>query len=160
MAPKSQLTSELLQGALINTDKTMAYPFYVYFRNQEGTIDQGPTRIGDPISLTGQAASIGTTPVTSETLTAGLYRLTYYIRITTADGVSSSVRLNMAWVDGSATCTHSFLDVTGDTTGTTESETRMVDISAPPITFTVTYVSNTPGAMQYKLLIALESVAA
>lgn len=159
MAPQSHLTSELLQGPLVNPDRTMAYPFYVYFRNGEEQADQGPTRIGTPVSLENQSTSIGTTAITGEAITAGLYRVTYYARITIADGVSSSLTVNISWDDGAATCTHSFTAITGDTTTTTGSESYMVLIDAPPISYSTTYASNTPGAMKYKLSVVLESIA-
>lgn len=156
---RSELTSELLQGPLVNPDKTMAFPFYVYFRDQQDANDQGPSRVGTPIALVNQSGNIGTTPATDATLTAGLYRVTYYARIMVADGVSSSLTVTITWDDGGVTCSHQFAAITGDTTSTTGSESYMVLIDAPPITFTTAYASNTPGAMQYKLSISVEAVA-
>ncbi len=159
MPPRSQLTAQLLQGPVVDEQRRLMYPFYVYLRDNEQTALLGPTRIGTPIALTGQNTSLSTAAVTSETLTAGLYRVTYYARITAVDLVSSSLTVSIAWDDGIVSCTHAFAAITGNTISTTGSESYMVRIDTPPITFTTTYVSNTPGAMTYALSIALEAVA-
>ncbi len=159
MPERSQLTSQLLQGPVVDQDRRLMYPFYVYLRDNEQTALLGPTRIGTPIALTGQNTSLSTTAVTSETITAGLYRVTYYARITSADLVSSSLTVSLAWDDGIVSCTHNFTAITGNTISTTGSESYMVRIDTPPITFTTVYASNTPGAMQYALSLVIEAVA-
>lgn len=157
--PRSQLTSELLQGPMVDEQRRMSYPFYVYFRGADQEANQGPLRIGTPIALVGQNASIGATAITSETLTAGLYQIIYYARITSAAPTTSSLTVNIAWDDGIVSCPHSFTPITGNTISTTGSESYMVLIDSPPITFSTTYASNTAGTMQYSLHIALIAIA-
>ncbi len=159
MPQRSQLTAQLLQGPVVDEQRRLMYPFYVYLRDNEQAQLQGPTRLGTPIALTGQNTSLGTMAVTSETLTAGLYRITYYARITAADATSSSLTVSIAWDDGIVSCTHAFTAITGNTISTTGSESYMVRIDTPPITFTTVYASNTPGAMQYALSLVIEAVA-
>jgi len=155
---ETQLTSALLQEDLVEGRK-LSTRWYVYFRGQNQLVDQGPTRIGTPIELASQDTSIGVTPITSETLTAGLYRVTYYLRVTTPDGVASSVRVNLAWDDQGVSCTHNFTALTNDTVTLPASESFLLHLTAPPLTYTTTYSSNTPAKMKYSLTIVLEAVA-
>lgn len=155
----SQLTSQLLQGPVVDEQRKLTYPFYVYFRGKEQVSNQGPNRIGTPIALSAQNAAIDITQVTSETLTAGLYRVTYYARITSAAPISSSLTVNIFWDDGIVTCSKSFTTITGNTISTTGSESYMVQIDTPPLTFSTTYASNTAGSMQYSLSIVLEAIS-
>ncbi len=159
MAVTTQITSALLNEPFVGNDQRMTYRWYTYFRGQGQLIDQGPTRIGSPIALANQSTSIGTTSITSETLTAGLYRVTYYLRVTTPDGVTSSIRLNLAWDDTGVSCTHNFTALTNDTVTLPASESFMLNLSQPPLSYSTTYASNTPAKMRYSLEIVLESVA-
>lgn len=111
------------------------------------------------VALTGQSASIGTTPIPLPSLATGLYRLTYYARITTADAVSSSLTVTLTWTDGGVSPSFSGAAMTGNTTTTAQSGSAMVQIdAASPISYSTTYASNTPAAMQYRLTILVEAV--
>ena len=111
------------------------------------------------VSLTAQNASLGTTPIPLPSLATGLYRLTYYARITTVDAVNSSLTVTLSWTDGAVACSLSGAAMTGNTTATVQSSTAMIQIdAASPISYATTYASNTPGAMKYKLLILVEAV--
>ena len=111
------------------------------------------------VSLVAQSASIGTTPIPLPALATGVYRVTYYTRITTADAVSSSLTITLSWTDGAVTCSLSGAALTTNTTATVQSSTAMVSIDASsPISYSVTYASNTPGAMKFKLIMLVEAV--
>ena len=62
----------------------------VWLRNLTTTVNDAPVRI-QTVSVSGQAASISTTSIPASSLSAGLYRVTWYLRITTAAATSSSV---------------------------------------------------------------------
>ncbi len=156
---RAQLTSQLLQGPMVDQQQKMTYPYYVYFRGFDQQANQGPTRIGTPVTKDGQNASIGLTTITSETLTAGLYRVTYYARITSADAISSSLTVNLFWDDGIISCSKTFTAITGNTISTTGSESYMFLIDIPPVSYSTTYASNTPGSMQYSLRVVIEAMA-
>lgn len=156
--PNTQLTSALLQEDLI-AGKKLAPRWYIFFRGLTQTVDQGPTRVGNPVELASQDTSIGVTPITSETLSAGLYRVTYYLRVTTADGTSSSIQLSLAWDDTGVSCTHAFTALTNDTVTLPASESFTLNLTQPPLTYSTTYASNTPAKMKYALSIVLESMA-
>ena len=57
-----------------------------------------------PVSLTAQGASIGVTAIPTSSLASGLYRVSYYCRITTAAGVSSSLIVTFSFTDGGVAC--------------------------------------------------------
>ena len=73
-----------------------------YFGHQTALSEKFSARVAN-VSLTNQSTSIGATDMTDGTLSAGLYRLTYYFRITTVDSIGSDVQLVIDWQDGSQT---------------------------------------------------------
>lgn len=112
-----------------------------------------------PVSLTAQHAAISTTAIPLPVLSGGTYRLAYYLRITTADAVSSRVTVTLGWTDGTIVCAASGAAVTGNTTSTFQSGTVTVNADASTaLTYSTAYTSNTPGQMQYKLTIAVEQI--
>ena len=131
----------------------------VWFRNLTNTVDDAPSRI-QTVSLVGQSASIGTTSIPSTTLTAGLYRVTWYLRISTAAGTSSSVTVTLGWTDDTVTMSVSGAAVTGNTTATSQTQTSLLAVdNASPVTYATTYSSSGSPAMQYALDITLEAVS-
>ena len=108
-------------------------------------------------SLTGQSASIGATDVTDGTLSSGLYRVSYYFRVTTAAAVTSSIEIDISWLDGLATIAFAGAAEAGNTTSTYQSGAFPIHIDAgSPVTYATTYASNPASAMQYSLYVALE----
>src|SRR5436190_23065190 len=59
------------------------------------------------VSLTDQSAAISPTAVSVPAIAAGLYRLTWALRITRAATVSSSVTVTFGWTDGAVAVTAS-----------------------------------------------------
>lgn len=111
------------------------------------------------VSLTGQSASIGTTPIPLPALATGLYRVTYYTRITTVDPVSSSLIISVSWTESTLALSSSGPALTGNLVTSLQSGTLMVQSdAAAPISYATTYVSNTPGTMKYRLTLLVEAV--
>lgn len=109
-------------------------------------------------TVTGGAASIGTTTLVESI--EGLYRVTYYARITAAAGVSSSLTVGISWTESGVSLTHSFTAITGNTITTTGSESYMVRADGGTIiSYNTVYASNPAAAMTYSLEIAVELVA-
>jgi len=110
-------------------------------------------------SLTGQAASIGATALDLGSVSAGLYRVTYYTRITQAATTSSSLTVSFAWTD-TASMSTSFAAITGNSITTFQSDSLMVYIdNASPITYSTTYASTGATPMQYSLRITTERMS-
>ena len=130
----------------------------VWLRNLTTTVNDAPVRI-QTVSVSGQAASIGTTSIPASSLSAGLYRVTWYLRITTAAATSSSVTVSLGWTDDTVTMSLSGAAVTGNTTTTSQTGTALLSVdNASPVTYATTYVSVGATPMQYTLDLTLEVV--
>ena len=93
------------------------------------------------------------------TTVEGWYRVSYYMRKTAADGVSSSLTMTLGWTDHGTALTQSFAALTLDTTGAFQSGSILVYCDAySGITFAVAYASNTPGLMAYMSNVTVEQL--
>jgi hypothetical protein len=110
------------------------------------------------LSRSNQTAALVTTSVV--TLTAGgRYRLSYYLRKTIADGVSSSAAVTFGWSDTAVALTEAFAALTTDTSAAHQSGSILVNADASTdITVAVAYASNTPGQMAYSITVTVEPV--
>ena len=132
----------------------------VWLRNLTNTVNDAPVRI-QTVSLANQAASIGTTSIPSVPLSTGLYRVTWYLRITTAAATSSSLTVSFGWTDHTVTMSLSGAAVTGNTTTTSQTGTALLSAdNASPVTYATSYTSVGTPAMQYALNLILEAVSA
>ena len=132
----------------------------VWLRNLTNTVNDAPVRI-QTVSLSNQAASIGTTSIPSMPLSTGLYRVTWYLRITTAAATSSSLTVSFGWTDHTVTMSLSGAAVTGNTTITSQTGTALLSAdNASPVTYATSYTSVGTPAMQYALNLILEAVSA
>ena len=111
------------------------------------------------VSLTNQSASIGVTPIPLPSLATGLFRITWYLRKTTADGVSSSIQLTISWTESSQALSISGAALATDAVTAVQSNSIMVlTDAASPISYSTTYASNTPATMKYRLTVLVEAV--
>jgi hypothetical protein len=147
------------QGQKDPQEGFVANPWERWFAAIAEVQSRNPVRLVAPISLTGQSASIvGTTIAPNQTI-AGLYRLSYYTRITTVDAVSSSLTITLGWTDHAQALTNAFSAITGNTVSTFQNGRQEVYLDAnTPILYATTYVSNTPGQMKYQLYVMIEAV--
>jgi hypothetical protein len=115
--------------------------------------------ISNTVSLTAQGASIAPTDYSGGGLSAGLYRLTYYTRITRAATTSSSLTVTLGWTESTVSLTISGSAITGNTVTTGQSGTIMVRIdAASPVTYSTTYASVGGVSMQYRTDFVLEQL--
>lgn len=135
-------------------------PWVEYFNSLVLTQSASPVRI-DSVSLSAQGASIAATDMASVPLAAGIYRVSYYVRITQAATTSSSLTVTLDWTDGGVSPSFSGAAITGNTTTTFQSETQLIAIdSVSPVRYSTTYASVGGTPMLYKLEITLEKVLA
>lgn len=121
-------------------------------------VQQAP-ELRTAVVLTGQHAAIGATPLPLASVTAGRYRISFYSRITTPDGVSSALTITLGWSDGGIACTQSGAAMTGNSVTTTQSGSLMIQSDAnAPINYSVAYASNTPAAMVFRLSLVCEGL--
>lgn len=124
-------------------------------------IEQTPTVFGTtpPLSVTGQTAAIALTALPLGEVTTGVYRVSVYLRITSPDGVSSSVTPQISFPDNGVTCTMTGDALVSDAIDEPGSTVFIASVDAPgPISFGTLYVSNTPNAAVYKAVVLVERV--
>lgn len=106
--------------------------------------------------LAAQGAAVTTTPVLANAV-AGLYRVTYYVRVSRAASTSSSVQVTLGWTDGGVAQTFVGTALTGNTTATQESRSVLVRAdNATNITVAVAYASVGATSMLYEVATLVE----
>ena len=116
-----------------------------------------PQWLGE-VTLEDQAASISGRPiVVVGRLQSGIYRVSYYARITQAAGTSSSLTVQFRWTDGGVPQTQTAAALTGNTTATIQQDRLMVRVDRDTsIVVDATYASVGSPSMQFRLNLALE----
>lgn len=134
-------------------------PWMIWFRNLRDDVSAAPIRGANPVTVTGKTAAIGTTPIPSDPLSAGLYRVTTFLRVTTAATVSSSVGVVIGFTSGGVACQFTGALLTANLANQPQSLTWLLKIdNASPITYATSYASNVAG-MTYELSVTLETVS-
>ena len=111
------------------------------------------------VSLTAQTAAIAATTIPILTVTAGLYRVSYTLRVTTAAGVTSSVQLTIGWTAGTVAQTEVGANVNGNTTASHDEGCFLLRAdNATTLTYSTAYASNAANAMNYSLDIRVEQL--
>lgn len=145
-----------LNVAIVERDGTITE----FFRERWEELRVGATTspfVGE-FSADAQTAALATTAVHT-TIGSGRYRISYYIRKTTADGVSSSLTVTLGWIDGGVTLTETFTALTTDAITAQQSGSKVVESDGnADLTIAVAYASNTPGAMTWKLDAVVEQL--
>ena len=134
-------------------------PWIPFFTNQNQVIQSVSQVLTPTVELTDQSASIGLTAIPTNTLSAGVYRVSYYVRVTQAAGTSSSIIVTLSWTDGGVSCGMSSAALTGNLTSTVGTGTAVTEIDASsPISYSTTYASVGAPVMKYKLTVILETL--
>lgn len=114
--------------------------------------------LGNGYTASGLTAALSSAALQTTTV-GGLYRVTYYMRKTVADGVSSSLTFTWHWTENGVPLSDSDAALTTDTTGAVKSGTRLFYCdSSVGITFDVAYASNTQAKMTYEIWVRIEQV--
>jgi hypothetical protein len=113
--------------------------------------------VAKSIQRPNQAAAIGATSLSQGS--AGLYRVSWFVRITQAATVSSSLTVTIAHTDGGVNVSQAGAAVGGNTITTLQSGIVMVRAdAATAITFAVAYTSAGATPMLYTITVAIETV--
>jgi hypothetical protein len=140
--------------------RKVAQTWIEYFASRDQAIDRAPSR-AQTVTITGQGASIGVTPIPGAALAEGLYRASYHVRVTRAATTSSSITPAITFTSGGVSCTHTGTAVTGNTTGSVGSGTFLLKIdSSTPVSYSAVYASVGGTSMQFELSITLERIDA
>lgn len=73
----------------------LTQPWIDFMTGQQQRIDQSPVRVSS-VSVPTMSASVGLTDITNGTLSAGLYRLSYFLHVTVGD-FGASVAVTLDW---------------------------------------------------------------
>lgn len=153
--PKYPLETEQRTGKLTNAFTTVFIAWLIALMTRV----QNTSNIFAIVSVTGQSASIGATAINPDTLAAGLYRVTFYARVTTPASVSSSLSVSFGWTENGVSCSASSAPATGNTTSTADSNTILVRSDGSTLlTFSTTYASVGGTPMQYRLDVVAERI--
>ena len=128
-----------------------------YFSQQAQVIAQGSTRINS-VALSDEDATIAATDITSGSVSAGLYRMTYFAQITQAATSSSSLEVTFDFTSFGQSLTKTFAAVTGNTVADWDSGSVLMNVDGAPIRYSTTYASSGATVMQYYLYVLLEQI--
>lgn len=135
---------------------TMSDAWVDYMSRLVQTVQQSSTRIASTSALD-QQFDISPNDVSNGVLKEGLYRITYYARITQAAGVSSSLEVSVSWNDGGVAQLQTGAAIVGNTPDTVQSATYLIHIdSASPVRYSTSYVSVGVPNMEYRIDVVLE----
>lgn len=157
----SNATPLPVQDRLTDANGRITLPWLEFLTAQGASINQSAARV-TTVRLANRTASIGTTPIPSPSLSAGLYRVSVYARITRAASVSSSLIVTVGWTELGLSLLDPWPAVTGNTvTSVLTSPPKVVQIDgATPVSYATTYVSVGGTTMEYELMIVLERIDA
>lgn len=129
-----------------------------WFLALHNAVDATAQRIGRAVGLSTQSASLAAATVVPVPAT-GLYRVTYYARITRAATASSSLTVTVRWTDGGVALSLPGAALTGNTTATFQTVTFLLQADqGTNITVETAYSSTGATTMQYTLSARVEAV--
>jgi hypothetical protein len=138
--------------------KYMSEDFNNWLLELTTRLNASPESVGDSISVSASAASIASTAAFVP-LGAGMFRVSYYVRVVQAGTVSSSIQVSIGSTDEGISCTQSSAAATGNTTATVLSGSFVVrSDQAAAITYATTYASVGATAMNYDLIVTVEQI--
>lgn len=133
-------------------------PFLIFMRGLTQAVDAAPAGF-ETVVYTDQAAAISTTAFpTDGELSAGIYRVSWAVKVMTPAGVSSDVQVTISWTWGGVT--QQWVGTLRNGNLTTTYDLSSVPLlfcdASSPITFAVAYNSNPAAAMVYAAYFKLE----
>ncbi len=135
----------------------LTQPWQVWLRGVTDALNAGP-QVQSSVTGTPTGGSISTTTLLADTGSAGVFRVSWFLRITQAATTSSSVAVSVGFTDGVA-LTISGSAVTGNTTTTIQQQTVLVRCDAnSALTCSTTYSSVGATSMQYAVSVVVERV--
>jgi len=153
------LAPYLEQDEVVEENRKLTRPWSDWFQAFVDAVNAAPST-KSAVALTAKAASIAATDLTDGTYPAGVYRVSYYARITQAATTSSSLTVTIDWTDGAVNPSQAGAAMTGNTTTTVQSGSVLLrSDKAAAINYATTYASVGATPMQYRLDVTLERMA-
>ena len=120
-------------------------------------VNQSPYRVQDAEVLPGVAASASGTLGGDQI--AGLYRVSFYLEAVGIDPVSQSLTVTIGWTHNGKALTRTLAVLAGaplTIVSTLGGVTSIVIDAGTPISYTLTYASNTPGTGTFDVVLSAE----
>lgn len=143
--------------AIVNEDRSITDFFRLRWQDLITAFTTTPTVA--TVQQLAQGASIATVAAYT-TLSPGKYRVSYYLRKTTADGAGSALTFTWGWTETGIPLTESAAALLTDTTAAEQSGSKVVYADgATDLTFAVVYASTTPLFMKFRVDVVVEKLA-
>jgi hypothetical protein len=147
-----------LRSRLVDTAGLMTREFNNWLRGLTSAVNMTATQTVQPIVLENLSAALGTS-VLLPFAPAGVYRLSYTLRINQAATVSSSVTMRFHWFAGGLSQTFSAPALTTNSTTTPQSDAVLVQVDPGSlISYSTLYASVGGTPMLYNLAVTCESL--
>jgi hypothetical protein len=145
---------------VVKPDRFLTEAWERWFDQLQIIIEASVVRIAS-VNITAGTGIIIPTDLSDGGLDSGLYRVSYYARITTPATVNSSLTISFTWTDGGVTQAFAGAAIVGNTTTSYESDTQLIHVDAlSPVQYAAAYASVGIQSMEFALYITLEEVQA
>lgn len=159
LLPPLPMEAPILQiGPDGKTSDYLSADWYQTFFAMAQRLNASSQVINNPVTrLVNQEASISPVSLPIGAVPDGVYRLSWYARITRAASTSSSLTVTFQWSDTGVAISGGGAAITGNTTTTVQSGVATVNAdSDTPISYSTTYASVGGTTMQYSLVLLAE----
>jgi hypothetical protein len=120
---------------------------------------QAAAAVVGSLSITGRSSAVVATPLNTNGLTDGFYKVTFYLRISRPASVSSSAQIVIGWTDGGVALSTTGTLLNGNTTATLQSGIVTIKVDqGTDVTVGVNYASVGGTSMQFAIEARLERV--
>lgn len=147
-----------LGDPVVGPNRRMTQPWIDWFGPVLQDLDNAPARVMS-VALEDQEASIAAQPMGAG-LSSGLYRVSWYARITRAGTVSSGLTVTIGFEESSVVLSTAGALINGNTTATIQSGSVLLRCDGGSLTYATTYASAGATTMQYRLDLIVEQVRA
>lgn len=154
----TNLSPPPLDTPIVDKLRLLTKTWNAYYLDRDQRIQAG-SQLLQTVTLTGQSGAIGTTPFALGTVAAGLYRVSYHAKVTTAASTSSSLIVSVTYTRGGFTCVQAGAALIGNTTTTVDSASFLLRAdAATAISYSTTYLSVGGTALTYEVDLIVQSV--
>ena len=134
-------------GVSLEANRLMSRPWVAWLSDMVDRLDASPARVAN-VSLTAKTASISATAFDRASKDAGMYRIGYFARITTAATTSSSLTVTMSGTNGGVAVSFAGSAMTANSTATVQSGNIYLQAdAATDIKYATTHASSGGTAM-------------
>lgn len=129
-----------------------------YIRTLISLLNVAPGVVAQAFAYT-QSAAVPSTPIPGPALTAGFYRVSYFLRCVQAAGVSSAFQVTFSFLQGAVPLTKVGTNVNGNTTASFDQGTFFFKIDSPgPLSYAVSYASVGAPVAQFNVDVIVEAI--